>query len=286
MKKLHVSKIVQAVRDLCIQANVDLPQDVEAALHLAQEQEISPFGRYCLEQITKNITLARHECQAMCQDTGIVVVYLEIGQDLHITGGDLKEAVNEGVRRGYEEGYLRKSVVEEPVFERNNTKDNTPAVIHIDIVAGDRLKLMVMPKGGGSENMGALAMLKPTVGKKGVVDFVVNAVSQAGGNPCPPIVIGVGIGGTMERSAELAKEALKRKLGTRHPDERYARMEAEILTKVNELGIGPQGLGGKITALECHIETAATHIATLPVAVNLNCHAARHHELILEGDEL
>lgn len=285
MKELHVSKITQAVRDLCIKVNVDLPADVEQALKDAEKKEVSPFGTYCLEQINKNVQLARSECQAMCQDTGIVVVYAELGQDLHLVGGDLTDAINAGVRAGYDEGYLRKSVVEEPVFDRTNTGDNTPAVTHISIVPGDTCKIMVMPKGGGSENMGALAMLKPTVGKEGVVDFIVNSVSNAGGNPCPPIIVGVGIGGTMERSAELAKESLRREIGSHHPDPRYAALEDEILEKVNKLGIGPQGLGGKVTAIACHIETQGTHIATLPVAVNLNCHAARHHEVILEGEE-
>lgn len=286
MKELHVSRVTEAVKSLCIKVNVDLPIDVEQALQDALKREVSPFGRYSLEQITKNAVLARTERQAMCQDTGITVVYIELGQDLHMVGGDLYEAIHEGVRQGYDAGYLRRSVVEEPVFERNNTNDNTPAVIHTTIVPGDTCKIMVMPKGGGSENMGALAMLKPTVGKEGVVDFVVNAVSNAGGNPCPPIIVGVGIGGTMERSAQLAKDALKRKVGVPHPDPRYAALEQEILEKVNKLGIGPQGLGGKVTALACHIEIQATHIATLPVAVNLNCHAARHHEVVLEGEEV
>lgn len=285
MKVLDVSKITEAIRQYAIEVNTNLPKDVETALLKAQEKEVSPFGQYCLEQIVYNAQLAREETQAMCQDTGTMVVYLYIGQDLHLTGGDLYEAVHEGVRQGYKEGYLRASIVEEPVFERHNTKDNTPAVIHTQIVPGEQLEIVLMPKGGGAENMGALKMLKPTAGKEGVVDFVVEAVSKAGGNPCPPIIVGVGIGGTMEKAAEIAKESLMRPIGSHHPDLRYAALEEEILEKVNALGIGPQGLGGKVTALAVHINTYPCHIASLPVVVNINCHAARHCQIVLEGED-
>ncbi|MEF2825342.1 MAG: fumarate hydratase [Peptococcaceae bacterium] len=286
MKTLDVKKITETIRRMTVEVNTDLPKDVEQALVEGRAKEESPFGQYCLDQILANATLARCEKQAMCQDTGTMVVYLNIGQDLHLVGGDLTEAVHEGVRLGYDEGYLRRSMVEEPVFDRINTGDNTPAVIHINIVPGDQLELTLMPKGGGAENMGALGMLKPTAGKDGVVDFVVDAVSRAGGNPCPPIIVGVGIGGTMEKATEIAKEALARPIGSHHADPRYADMEAEILEKVNKLGIGPQGLGGRVTALAVHVNTHPCHIASLPVAVNINCHAARHMSTVLEGEEM
>lgn len=285
MKELHVKEITDALRRMSEEVNVDLPQDVEAALKAAQTVEESPFGQYCLKQIVDNAELARNTTQAMCQDTGLAVVYLEIGQDLHLVGGDLNAAVNEGIRQGYEEGYLRKSIVEEPVFERKNTGDNTPAVIHTQLVPGDALTLTLMPKGGGAENMGALGMLKPTSGASAVVDFVAETVSKAGGNPCPPIVVGVGIGGTMEKATALAKASLRREIGSHHADSRYAALEDEILKRVNALGIGPQGLGGRVTALAVHINTWPTHIATMPVAVNINCHAARHQTVVLEGRE-
>lgn len=285
MKTLNVQKITEAIRRLAVQVNTDLPQDVEQALETGRQQEVSPFGIYCFDQILANAKLAREEHQAMCQDTGTMVVYLNVGQDLHLVGGDVTAAINEGVRLGYKEGYLRKSIVEEPVFERTNTGDNTPAVIHYNIVPGDRCELILMPKGGGAENMGALGMLKPTAGKDGVEDFVVEAVVKAGGNPCPPIIVGVGIGGTMEKATAIAKEALMRPVGAHHADPRYAAMEEEILEKINKLGIGPQGLGGRVTALAVHINTYPCHIASLPVAVNINCHAARHTRIVLDGEE-
>ena len=285
MKTLDVKKITEAIRHFAVEVNTDLPKDVEQALVDGREKEESPFGIYCFDQILANARLAREEHQAMCQDTGTLVVYLNIGQDLHLVGGDVTEAVNEGVRLGYDEGYLRRSMVEEPVFDRVNTGDNTPAVIHYNIVPGDQCEIILMPKGGGAENMGALGMLKPTAGKQGVVDFVVEAVSKAGGNPCPPIIVGVGIGGTMEKATAIAKEALMRPIGSKHADARYAEMEAEILDRVNALGIGPQGLGGRVTALAVHINTYPCHIASLPVAVNINCHAARHTRIVLEGEE-
>lgn len=285
MKTLNVQKITEAIRWLAVQVNTDLPQDVEQALEAGRQQEVSPFGIYCFDQILANAKLAREEHQAMCQDTGTMVVYLNVGQDLHLVGGDVTAAINEGVRLGYEEGYLRKSIVEEPVFERTNTGDNTPAVIHYNIVPGDQCELILMPKGGGAENMGALGMLKPTAGKDGVEDFVVEAVAKAGGNPCPPIIVGIGIGGTMEKATAIAKEALMRPVGAHHADPRYAAMEEEILEKINKLGIGPQGLGGRVTALAVHINTYPCHIASLPVAVNINCHAARHMRIVLDGEE-
>lgn len=286
MKTLHVEKITEAIRRLSIEVNTNLPEDVEDALVAAKSKEESPFGQYCLEQIIYNAALARKEHQAMCQDTGTLVVYANIGQDLHLVGGDITAAINEGVRKGYREGYLRCSIVEEPVFERNNTKDNTPAVVHMQIVPGNQLELVLMPKGGGAENMGALKMLKPTAGKEGVVDFVVETVLNAGGNPCPPIIVGVGIGGTMEKATAIAKEALMRPVGSHHPDTRYAVLEDELLEKINALGIGPQGLGGRVTALAVHVNTYPCHIASLPVAVNINCHAARHCHIILEGEDI
>ena len=281
MKEITVQQITDAVRQLCMDVSFDLPSDVENALADGLEKEESPFGKYCLEQIMHNCHLAREHQQAMCQDTGIAVVYLTVGQDVHITGGSLADAVHEGVRQGYEDGYLRKSVVEEPLFERNNTGDNTPAVIHTEIVPGEDLRIMVVPKGAGSENMGAVKMLKPADGLEGAKQFILDTVRNAGGNPCPPIVVGIGVGGTMEKAPMLAKQALTRAIGSRNEDPRYARLEEELLEAINNMGIGPQGLGGRVTALAVHIEQYPTHIAMLPVAVNINCHAARHKEIVL-----
>lgn len=281
MKTITTQQITEAVRQLCMDVSYDLPQDVEAALEQGLAKEESSFGKYCLEQIIHNCHLAREHQQAMCQDTGIAVVYLYIGQDVHITGGSLADAVNEGVRQGYEDGYLRKSVVEEPLFERMNTGDNTPAVMHMEIVPGDQLRIMVVPKGAGSENMGAMKMLKPADGLEGAKQFILDTVRNAGGNPCPPIVVGIGVGGTMEKAPMLAKQALTREIGSRNPNPLYAKLEDELLEAINNMGIGPQGLGGRVTALAVHIEYYPTHIAMLPVAVNINCHAARHKEVVL-----
>ena len=281
MKTITTQQITEAVRQLCMDVSYDLPQDVEAALEQGLAKEESSFGKYCLEQIIHNCHLAREHRQAMCQDTGIAVVYLYIGQDVHITGGSLADAVNEGVRQGYEDGYLRKSVVEEPLFERMNTGDNTPAVMHMEIVPGDQLRIMVVPKGAGSENMGAMKMLKPADGLEGAKQFILDTVRNAGGNPCPPIVVGIGVGGTMEKAPMLAKQALTREIGSRNPNPLYAKLEEELLEAINNMGIGPQGLGGRVTALAVHIEYYPTHIAMLPVAVNINCHAARHKEVVL-----
>ena len=281
MKTITTQQITEAVRQLCMDVSYDLPQDVETALEQGLAKEESSFGKYCLEQIIHNCHLAREHRQAMCQDTGIAVVYLYVGQDVHITGGSLADAVNEGVRQGYEDGYLRKSVVEEPLFERMNTGDNTPAVMHMEIVPGDQLRIMVVPKGAGSENMGAMKMLKPADGLEGAKQFILDTVRNAGGNPCPPIVVGIGVGGTMEKAPMLAKQALTREIGSRNPNPLYAKLEEELLEAINNMGIGPQGLGGRVTALAVHIEYYPTHIAMLPVAVNINCHAARHKEAVL-----
>ena len=281
MKTITTQQITEAVRQLCMDVSYDLPQDVEAALEQGLAKEESSFGKYCLEQIIHNCHLAREHQQAMCQDTGIAVVYLYIGQDVHIIGGSLADAVNEGVRQGYEDGYLRKSVVEEPLFERMNTGDNTPAVMHMELVPGDQLRIMVVPKGAGSENMGAMKMLKPADGLEGAKQFILDTVRNAGGNPCPPIVVGIGVGGTMEKAPMLAKQALTREIGSRNPNPQYAKLEEELLEAINNMGIGPQGLGGRVTALAVHIEYYPTHIAMLPVAVNINCHAARHKEAVL-----
>ncbi|MCR4443447.1 MAG: fumarate hydratase [Peptococcaceae bacterium] len=281
MKDIHVDQIVDAVESICIKAACDLDRDVEEYIKKWQWKEESEFGKYIFEQILENIAYARRENIAMCQDTGAAVIFLEIGQEVHIVGGSLREAIDEGVRRGYKNGYLRNSMVDDPVFRRKNTGDNTPAVVHTEIVAGDKLKIMVLPKGGGSENMGALKMLRPSDGIQGIKDFVLKTVVEAGGNPCPPVIVGVGIGGTMEMTTLLAKKALARKIGQPHRDPEYARLEKELLEEINRTGIGPQGIGGRVTALAVHIEHYPTHITSLPVAVNLNCHASRHAEAVL-----
>ncbi|GGK27787.1 fumarate hydratase [Caldalkalibacillus thermarum] len=281
MREISAEQVIKTVRRLCIEAACDLPKDVEQALRKGLSVEESHFGRYSLEKILKNVHLSREELVPMCQDTGIAVIFVEIGQDVRIVGGALNEAINEGVRQGYKDGYLRKSVVADPVLYRHNTGDNTPAVIHTEIVPGDKLKIQVMPKGAGSENMGAVKMCKPAEGLDGVMDFVVNTVTQAGGNPCPPVIVGVGIGGTMDKCTLLAKKALVRDVRQPHPNKEYAEVEKVLLERINKLGIGPQGFGGKVTALAVHIETYPTHIAMLPVCVTLNCHAARHKEAVL-----
>jgi len=281
MKEIHVERIIQTVENLCIQAACNLGEDVEELIRQSLDQEESEFGKYIITQILDNIALARNENTAMCQDTGVAVLFVEIGQDVHVVGGSLVEAINEGVRRGYTKGFLRKSVVADPLFRRQNTGDNTPAIIHVEVVTGDELRLIVLPKGVGGENMGALKMLTPSAGIEGVKDFILNTVLQAGGNPCPPIIVGVGIGGTMEKATILAKKALTRKAGRSNPDPDYADLEQTLLTEINKSGIGPQGLGGRVTALAVHIESFPTHIGGLPVAVNLNCHASRHAEAVL-----
>lgn len=281
MREISAKLITETVKNLCMKAACDLPEDVEKLIAQGLEKEESEFGKYSLEKILKNVKLAREENAPMCQDTGMTVILAEVGQDVRIVDGDFTDAINEGVRQGYEEGYLRKSVVSDPVLDRKNTGDNTPAVIHMEIVPGDQLKIQVLPKGAGSENMGAVKMCKPAEGIEGVKDFIVNSITQAGGNPCPPVIVGVGIGGTMDKCTLLAKKALAREAGSPNPNPAYAEVENELLERINKLGIGPQGFGGKVTALAVHIETYPTHIAMLPVCVTLNCHAARHTEAIL-----
>ncbi len=280
MREVPVSKITEEVARLSIEANYQLGDDVVQALRKALDQEESPVGRSILERIIENAEIAAQGEYPYCQDTGFAVVYVEIGQDVKLTGGDLYDAINEGVRKGYTEGYLRKSIVRDPL-RRVNTGDNTPAVIWTDIVPGDKVKITVAAKGGGSENMSEVRMLKPADGAEGVKDFVVERVERSGGNPCPPIVVGVGIGGTFEKCAWLAKKAAIRKIGERNPDPFYAEMEEELLERINKLGIGPQGLGGRVTALDVHIEAYPCHIASLPVAVNIQCHADRHKTVII-----
>ncbi len=265
---------------LCKDANYFLGQDMLDALQKAYDQEISLTGKEIIQQIIDNAEIAKSEEVPMCQDTGFAVIFVELGQEVHIEGGSLEDAINEGVRRGYTDGYLRKSIVGHPL-ERVNTGDNTPAVIHLKLVPGDKLKITLAPKGGGSENMSAFKMLKPAEGVEGVKQFVLDTVTAAGPNPCPPIVVGVGIGGTFEKSALLSKESLLRSVGTPNPRPEIAELERELLAAVNNLGIGPQGLGGRITAVAVHVEIYPAHIASLPVAVNLNCHASRHKEVIL-----
>jgi fumarate hydratase subunit alpha len=275
VKEIHVSQITETVARLCQDATHNLPEDVVAALRRAESTEESPLARQVLLEILDNAELARREMLPLCQDTGTAVVFAEVGQDVHIVGGAFVDAVNAGVAKGYTEGYLRKSIVDKPFSARANTQDNTPAVVHTEIVPGDRLKLAVMPKGGGCENMSRFAILLPGVGREGITNFVLRAVEESGGNPCPPVIVGVGIGGTAEYSMTLAKKALTRRVGDHNPDPETAELEAELLEKVNALGLGPQAVGGRNTALAVHIETYPTHIAALPVAVNLQCHSAR-----------
>ncbi|MBA7677207.1 L(+)-tartrate dehydratase subunit alpha [subsurface metagenome] len=281
MREFDVGDVIEPVKKLCIEANTLLPPDVKKALLEAKEREESEVGREILAQIAENIEIAAKEKLPLCQDTGFAVLFVEIGQDVCLVGGNLRDAINEGVRQGYKEGYLRKSIVEDPAGARVNTNDNTPAIIHWDIVPGDKIKITIAPKGGGSENMSTIKMMKPADGLSGIKDFVVDWVQKAGGNPCPPVIVGVGIGGTFEHVAYLAKKALLRDIGSHHPDPKYAEAEAEILKRVNATGVGPMGLGGKVTALAVHIETYPCHIASMPVAVNVNCHAARHQSVIL-----
>ncbi len=279
MREVKATEITQAVRDLFIDANCNLGEDVLAAFDRAIEKDESPVAREVIRELKENARIARDEQSPICQDTGIAVLFVEIGQDAHIIGGDLKTAINEGVRKGYGEGYLRKSACHP--FTRANTKDNTPAVIHFDIVPGDRVRIVVVPKGGGAENMSRVDMLSPSAGLEGIKDFVVKRIEAAGSNPCPPTVIGVGIGGTFERSAILAKKALMRKIGERNPDRELAKVEIEVLERINKLGIGPMGYGGNTTSLDVFFEVEPCHIASLPVAVNVQCHATRHKETVI-----
>lgn len=280
MRTLEAGAITAAVRQLCIDANYTLPNDVAAALERDCHEEPWPLAKDVLGDIVENIHVSQQDSLPLCQDTGMACVFLDLGQDLHIINGSLEAAVNEGVRQGYAEGFLRKSVVKDPL-RRINTGDNTPAVINCRIVDGDSLRITVAPKGFGSENMSRIKMCKPSDGQAGAIDFVVETVRLAGSNPCPPIVVGVGIGGTFDHVALLAKQALLRPTDQRNPDPYYAEMEADLLARINSLGIGPQGFGGKTTALAVNIETFPTHIAGLPVAVNINCHVTRHASMIL-----
>ncbi|HON42860.1 MAG TPA: fumarate hydratase [Bacillota bacterium] len=278
---IQAGDIADAMEKLCISACCNLPEENLERIEAYAATEESEVGRQVLEMILENHRLAAREQRPACQDTGLAVVFLELGQDVRIEGGDLVAAINEGVRRGYEKGYLRKSVVAEPLFERKNTRDNTPAIIHTSIVAGDKLKITLAPKGGGAENMSGVAMMIPAAGVEGVRKFVIEQVRKAGPNPCPPVVVGVGIGGNFEVAPLLAKKALVRPMGSRNPNPAYAALEDELLEAINKLGIGPQGLGGSTTALAVHVEYAPCHIASLPVAVNLNCHVSPHQSITL-----
>lgn len=277
MREIHISQIIDTVKELCIEANYYLSKDIKNALCTAKEDEKWPLAEDLLGQLILNSDIAEKEKMPICQDTGMACVFIEIGQGVHIIGGLIEDAINEGVRQGYEEGFLRKSVVADPI-NRVNTKDNTPAIIYYDIVEGDKIKITVAPKGFGSENMSRIGMLKPSDGLKGVKEFIIETVKLAGPNPCPPIVIGVGIGGSFDKAACLAKKALIRSIDKRNNNEFYSNLEIELLEEINKLGIGPQGFGGKTTALGLNIEVYPTHIAGLPVAVNINCHATRHKE--------
>lgn len=279
MREVDVSEVTQAVKKMCVDANYNLGEDVLNAIKKFEATEESPLGKEILNQIIKNADIAKTSQMPLCQDTGLVAVFAEIGQEVHFSG-NFNEAINEGVRQGYGEGYLRKSVVEDPL-RRKNTGDNTPAIITTSLVPGDKVKITIMTKGGGSENMSRIAMLKPGDGEAGAKDFIVETIRIAGGNPCPPLIVGVGIGGLFDKVAHLAKKALLREVGSKHADPYYADMEAELLERINNTGVGPQGLGGRTTAIAVHIETHPCHIASMPVAVNTQCHSARHRTTII-----
>jgi fumarate hydratase subunit alpha len=281
VRNIDAKEVTKTVTRLLIEANYYLPDDVLEALKIAQDTEESVAGKKVLSQLIKNADIAAKEQIALCQDCGVAVVFLELGQEVHIVGGDLVEAINEGVHQAYEKGYLRKSMVLRPFSARVNTKNNTPAIIYTDIVPGDKLKIIVMPKGGGAENMSRLIMLTPSAGRQGIIDNVLKAVEEAGSNPCPPVIVGVGIGGTAEKTMMLAKKALLRKIGEHNFDTEVAELEKELLQKVNELGIGPMGYGGRTTALAVNIEVFPSHIASMPMAVNINCHSSRHKEAVI-----
>ncbi len=280
MREISVSQITDAVERLCIDANTHLPSDVKCAIEQCRACEDGGIAQGVLDKIIENYRIAANEDVPICQDTGMACVFLEIGQDVHLVGGDLRLAVDEGVRRGYDKGYLRKSVVADPV-RRGNTGDNTPAMLYTEIVPGEKIKITVAPKGFGSENMSAIRMFKPSAGLQGIKDFILETVENAGPNPCPPMVVGVGIGGTFDKAALLAKKALMRPLDVPNADPFYAGLEKEMLEKVNALGIGPQGFGGRTTAIGLNIETMPTHIAGMPCAININCHVTRHKTEVL-----
>lgn len=280
MREINVKLIENKVKELAIEANYYLPKDIKNRIRDFKENEDYPIAKDILEKIEENYSIAEKDYKPLCQDTGMACLFLEIGQDVHFVGGLLEDSINNGVRRAYKDGYLRKSVVTDPI-ERINSNDNTPAIINYKIVSGDKVKIIFSPKGFGSENMSALKMLKPSDGIEGVKEFIIDSVINAGGNPCPPIVVGVGIGGTFDRVAYLAKKALIRDIDKRNENTFYKNLEGELLERINELGIGPQGFGGKTTALAVNVEVFATHIAGLPVAVNINCHSTRHKEVII-----
>ena len=279
MREVQASEITRAVKNLFIDANCNLGDDVLAAFDRGIATDESPVAREVLRELKENARIARDEQSPICQDTGLAVLFVEVGQDVHVVGGDLKAAINEGVKKGYGEGYLRKSACHP--FTRANTKDNTPAVIHFDIVSGDKVRIVAVPKGGGAENMSRVDMLSPSAGLEGIKDFIVKRIEASGSNPCPPTVVGVGIGGTFERSALLAKKALTRKIGERNADPELAKVEVEVLERINKLGIGPMGYGGNTTSLDVFFEVEPCHIASLPVAVNVQCHATRHKEAVI-----
>ena len=279
MREIDVKLITEQVRDLCIQANIDLGEDVIQAFDRAIEKEESPVAVDILKELKENARIAKQEKVPICQDTGFAVVFVELGQDVHLMGGSLTEAIHEGVRRGYRDGYLRKSICHP--FTRENTGDNTPAVIHTDVVPGDRIKIILAPKGAGSENMSRVVMLTPSEGIEGIKRFVIQRVKESGSNPCPPTIVGVGIGGTMEQAALLAKKSLLRPLGSRNPSPELDQLESEMLGGINQLGIGPQGLGGRTTSLAVHVLMMPCHIASLPLAVNIQCHVQRHKETVI-----
>jgi len=281
MREIKANQIKDKIKELFLRANYHTNPDLMNRLTEALKEETSEIGKSVLKMIIENNKIASREEVPICQDTGLAVVFVEIGQEVRLIDGNFTEAINQGVKEAYQEGYLRKSVVDDPVFERKNTNTNTPAIIYTDIVPGDKIKFMVMPKGFGSENMSTLAMLKPADGPEGIVNFVVETVKKAGPNPCPPTIIGVGVGGTADKAMVIAKKAIVRKIGQSNKNPKYAALEKEILTKINNLGIGPAGLGGNITCLAVHIDYLPTHIAGLPVAVNVCCHAARHAEGII-----
>ncbi len=280
MREIDVSTIQKLVAERCISSNIYIEEDIMEAFVKAKDKESSSVGNMILDMLIKNAEMAKENDIPLCQDTGMVVAFVEVGQEVHFINGNVTDAINKGVIDGYREGYLRKSVVEDPLI-RNNTKDNSPAVVYYNIVPGDKVKIELMFKGFGSENMSQIKMLKPSDGEDGVIDFVIKAVKDAGPNPCPPIIVGVGIGGTMDKAANLAKYSLIRPIGSRNKLEHLAKLEEKLLEKINSLGIGPQGLGGVTTALDVHIESYPTHIAGLPVAVNINCHSSRHSTIIL-----
>jgi fumarate hydratase subunit alpha len=281
MRDIDCKKIIETVSSLFQEGCLYLPEDVLAALKQARDKEESPVAKDVLDKIIENTEVSKKEKIPLCQDTGVAVVMLELGQEVHIKGGNLDDCINEGVRQGYEKGYLRKSMVRQPFSTRINTKDNKPAIIHTDIVPGDKLKISVLPKGGGSENCSRLTVMPPAKGRQGIIDFVVNLVEESGSNPCPPIIIGLGIGGTTDKTMAMAKKALLRKVGEPNPDPEVAELEKEILKRVNNLGIGPMGYGGRTTALAVHAEVFPAHIASMPVAVNIQCWCARHKETTL-----